>query len=306
MELFLHRNGKVRRISQIGLITAVCAGAILVFCGMLSVGKLVDKSEPMTSSAQESIVSAQQTDAQRLQQLLVTTDAQMSVLAARLGQLQGKLTRLESVGQQVGELVGFDPQVLGFDQPVPLGGAIDDETQPQLPELLQELRAYGARLEDRRVRFELLDQAVLSHLTHTQRLPTGKPTRSGWLSSAYGYRTHPLSGRRQFHRGVDLAGDSGDVVEVVASGVVTWAGYRDGYGNLLEVDHRNGYLTRYGHNEDHLVAVGELVRQGQQIATMGSTGRSTGPHVHFEVLKDGKHINPQKFLKARRFAYLNN
>ncbi len=84
-----------------------------------------------------------------------------------------------------------------------------------------------------------------------------------------------------------------------------WSGPKDGYGNLLEVDHRNGFVTRYGHNAKNMVAMGELVKQGQVIATMGSTGRSTGPHVHFEVLKNGKQVNPHKFLKGRRTANLN-
>jgi murein DD-endopeptidase MepM/ murein hydrolase activator NlpD len=230
----------------------------------------------------------------------------MAELAARLGELQGRLTRLESIGQQVGELAGFDAETLGFDQPVPVGGPVaDDDVPMELPQLLDELRAFSARLDDRGVRLQLLDQELLTRQTDAWRWPSGKPTRSGWLSSAYGYRTHPLNGRRQFHRGVDLAGKAGDPVEAVASGVVTWSGRKGGYGILLEVDHRNGFVTRYGHNAKNLVSTGELVKQGQVIATMGSTGRSTGPHVHFEVLKNGKQVNPHKFLKGRRTANLN-
>ena len=146
---------------------------------------------------------------------------------------------------------------------------------------------------------------VDSHVD-AQRQPSGRPTRSGWLSSAYGYRTHPISGRRQFHQGVDLAGLKNDPVEAVASGLVTWSGTRSGYGMLIEVDHRNGYRTRYGHNQENMVNVGELVKQGQVIAKMGSTGRSTGPHVHFEVLKDGKKIDPKKYLQGQRIAHLTH
>ena len=252
------------------------------------------------------VSSLPKVDSRRVEQVLISTDAQMTVLAARLGELQGRLTRLESIGQQVGELAGFEPEVLGFDQPVAVGGPVANDSTLELPELLSELRAYAARLDDRTVRFELLDQAVLAGQAEAQGFPSGKPTSGGLLSSAYGYRTHPISGRRQFHRGVDLAGVAGDSVETVASGVVTWSGDRNGYGNLVEVDHRNGYVTRYAHNKKNLVTVGEMVRQGQAIATMGSTGRSTGPHVHFEVLKSGKQVNPHKFLKGQRVALLNN
>jgi len=303
MELLWVRNGTVRRVGW-----RVLAGSIMVLV-CLTAGSLQRVPGTMHGGLESAnAVSAESVSVEREQvaQALRVTDTQMSVLAARLGALQGRLTRLESIGQQVGMLAGLDPTKLGFDQPVAVGGPVTDDQVMQLPELLNELRAFAAGLDDRTVRFELLDRELLVRDTNHQRLPSGKPTSSGWLSSAYGYRTHPLSGRRQFHRGVDLAGAAGDPVEAVASGLVTWAGPRDGYGNLVELDHRNGYQTRYAHNNKTLVAIGELVRQGQQIATMGSTGNSTGPHVHFEVIRNGKHINPQKFLKGRRLAGLND
>jgi len=300
--LWLH-NGSMRRIRPAALVSA--AFGFLAAVVLVALVIPVHYGEPERAD-QVAFNAINLAETQRVRDVLITTDAQMSILAARLGELQGRLTRIESIGQQVGELAGFDTEVLGLDQPVAIGGPMADDSTMQLPELLSELREYSARLEDRAVRFELLDAAVLARQVDAQRLPRGKPTRSGWLSSAYGYRTHPLNGRRQFHQGVDLAGAAGDPVEAVASGLVTWSGARDGYGNLLEVDHRNGYVTRYGHNKKNLVAVGELVRQGQVIATMGSTGRSTGPHVHFEVLKNGKRINPKKFLRGSRVALLTN
>ncbi len=303
MELLWIRKGTVRRVGWRALagfatlLVCLVVGSLLMAPGYLQGGHEPADVANVVSGADER---------EQVAQALRITDTQLSVLAARLGTLQGRLTRLESIGQQVGMLAGLDPAKLGFDQPVALGGPVIDDQVMQLPELLNELRAFAAGLDDRTVRFELLDRELLVRNSNHQRLPSGKPTNSGWLSSEYGYRTHPLSGRRQFHRGVDLAGAAGDAVEAVASGLVTWAGPRDGYGNLVELDHRNGYRTRYAHNEKNLVKVGELVRQGQQIATMGSTGYSTGPHVHFEVVLNGKHINPRKFLKGRRLAGLND
>lgn len=310
MELLWLRRGQVSRVgpgAMLGFGVGLTMLAVVAWLPLLVDGRLLHAASAPAVLA--SAVTDDVEDGRRLRQALIDTDAQMEVLAARLGELQGRLTRLESIGQQVGELAGFDADQLGFDQPVALGGPMADDADDsdiQLPELLDELREYSARLDDRILRFEILDRELLTRQIDAQLLPSGRPTRSGWLSSAFGYRTHPISGRRQFHRGVDLAGVAGDPVEAVASGLVVWSGTRDGYGNLIEIDHRNGYVTRYGHNKQNRVVAGELVKQGQVIATMGSTGRSTGPHVHFEVLKDGKQINPQKYLKGQRVASLNN
>jgi murein DD-endopeptidase MepM/ murein hydrolase activator NlpD len=117
------------------------------------------------------------------------------------------------------------------------------------------------------------------------------------MSSTYGYRSDPFNGRRSFHGGMDFAGAAGTDVLAVASGVVIWSGERHGYGHLIEIDHGNGLTTRYGHNQKNLVAVGETVKKGQPIALMGSTGRSTAPHVHLEVLQDGRRLNPGQYVR---------
>jgi murein DD-endopeptidase MepM/ murein hydrolase activator NlpD len=125
---------------------------------------------------------------------------------------------------------------------------------------------------------------------------SGRPIKSGWLSSYYGTRKDPFTGSPAHHKGIDFAGKQGDDVIATGSGIISWAGDRYGYGQLIEIDHGNGYKTRYGHNDKILVAVGEVVDKGQQIAQMGSSGRSTGPHVHYEILRSGKQINPLKYV----------
>jgi murein DD-endopeptidase MepM/ murein hydrolase activator NlpD len=126
--------------------------------------------------------------------------------------------------------------------------------------------------------------------------PSGRPVREGYISSYFGERMDPFNGEEAMHKGVDFATDAGADVLAVASGIVTWSGPREGYGNLVEINHGNGYTTRYAHNAQTLVSVGDTVERGQAVAVVGSTGRSTGPHVHFEVLRDGTQINPMAFV----------
>ena len=140
-------------------------------------------------------------------------------------------------------------------------------------------------------------ETVVSNLhIDKERYISGRPIKKGWLSSPYGLRNDPFTGRRAMHKGIDFAGSEGAKVVATAAGVVTWAGNMFGYGNLVEIDHGNGLKTRYGHNESLTVNVGDVVTKGQKIANMGSTGRSTGPHVHYEVLRAGKQIDPQKYV----------
>ena len=138
----------------------------------------------------------------------------------------------------------------------------------------------------------LMDKQLLRDMQ-----PEGRPVNDGWMSSGYGYRTDPVTGRKEFHGGVDFAGKPGLEVRAVAAGVVTWSGKRWGYGNMVEINHGNGYVTRYAHNRANTVALGEKVEKNQPVALLGSTGRSTGPHVHFEVVQNGRSVNPWKFIR---------
>jgi len=123
-----------------------------------------------------------------------------------------------------------------------------------------------------------------------------RPVAGGWVSSHYGQRLDPFTGRPAVHRGLDFAGLDNSLILAVAPGVVTWSGRQRGYGNFIEIDHGNGWVTRYGHNAFNLVTPGDYVKPGQTIALMGSTGRATGTHLHFEVLYRGRHQNPTRFV----------
>jgi murein DD-endopeptidase MepM/ murein hydrolase activator NlpD len=143
----------------------------------------------------------------------------------------------------------------------------------------------------------VLEDFLLNRKLQEEVHPEGRPVDTGYVSSRYGNRNDPFTGRRAFHKGIDFAGPQGAEVVAVASGVVVWSGQRYGYGEMIEVNHGNGYATRYAHNAQNLVAVGDTVKRGQRIARMGDTGRATGPNLHFEVLRNGRTVDPLTFIQ---------
>jgi murein DD-endopeptidase MepM/ murein hydrolase activator NlpD len=153
-----------------------------------------------------------------------------------------------------------------------------------------------AQIDTRERQFGLLDDLLATRQLERDFVLSGRPVRHGWISSFYGRRTDPFNGRPTMHRGVDFAGKAGSDVLAVAAGVVAEASLRSGYGNLVEIRHADGFATRYAHNQKLLVKPGEVVRKGQVIALMGSSGRSTAPHVHFEVYRHGRSIDPATYL----------
>jgi len=169
-----------------------------------------------------------------------------------------------------------------------------------VPDFLKALEDLSSQLEDRSQQLAVLEDMMMNRKLDEEVVPAGRPITRGWLSSYFGMRTDPFTGRRAHHAGIDFAGKLGSDVVAVAAGVVTYAGKRSGYGNLVEINHGKGYATRYGHTREILVEVGQTVKKGQLIAKMGSTGRSTGPHVHFEVLYNGRAVNPIKYIHASR------
>jgi murein DD-endopeptidase MepM/ murein hydrolase activator NlpD len=173
-----------------------------------------------------------------------------------------------------------------------------DEKPLPLPTLSQSVDQLDQQLDDRQEQLSVLESLFMHRNLLDEVMPQGRPVSDGWISSYFGYRTDPFTGRREYHQGVDIAGELGEPVVAVAAGIVTYAGKHGGYGNLVEINHGNGFVTRYGHNSKVLVTVGSTVSKGQEVALMGSTGRSTGPHVHFEVWRSGRVVNPLKYLSA--------
>ncbi len=229
-----------------------------------------------------------------------TAEENLNALTLRLGQMQAHVIRLDALGQRLTRIGGLDNGEFDFSTLPAQGGPESDVAQQAVavPDFMSQLDDLSQQLEDRERQLSVLENLLMNRNLQAQVQPRGRPIEGGWLSSHFGWRNDPFTGKKDYHKGVDLAGKEGSLIMAVASGVVTWASDRYGYGNLVEVTHGGGYVTRYGHCKDIKVKVGETVKKGDLIATMGSTGRSTGPHVHFEVIREGKTVNPSKYLKA--------
>jgi murein DD-endopeptidase MepM/ murein hydrolase activator NlpD len=209
-------------------------------------------------------------------ELRARVQERVDAMAGRLGQLDAHIIRIDALGKRLTTMANVDRREFNFDEPV----AAPTATGAQIPDLTSQLSQLEQRVD----------------LRDAQR-PEGKPVGVGTITSYFGERSDPFTGEDGFHKGLDFGGTAGEPVMAVAAGVVTWAGERSGYGTLVEINHGNGYVTRYAHNESALVAVGQMVTRGTKIALMGSTGHSTGPHVHFEVLHNGQQIDPLIFVK---------
>lgn len=232
----------------------------------------------------------------------ITAEENLNALALRLGQMQAHVMRLDALGQRLTRMAGLEDGEFDFDNSPAQGGPESGAaTQPlAVPDFITQLDNLSQQLDDRGRQLDVLESMLMNRNLQAEVFPAGRPITSGWISSNFGMRTDPFTGKLEHHNGVDFAGKEGSDVIAVASGVVTWAGPRYGYGNLVEINHGKGYATRYGHNKEILVTVGDTVKKGHTLAHMGSTGRSTGPHVHFEVLRNGRAVNPSKYVRAAR------
>jgi murein DD-endopeptidase MepM/ murein hydrolase activator NlpD len=220
-------------------------------------------------------------------------------LTAKLAELQSQVLRLNALGNRLADDANIPDREFNFSQPPATGGPstlanpISDKT---LDELLVDINLFENKINYEEKQLQMLESVSFGHHIQNSGYLSGRPITKGWLSSYYGIRNDPFSGKPTLHKGVDFAGKENSPVIATASGVVTWAGKRFGYGQLVEINHGDGLKTRYGHNKDILGSVGDVVNKGQDIARMGSTGRSTGPHVHYEILRNNKQINPIKFV----------
>ena len=226
------------------------------------------------------------------QQLQLRVDA----MAMRLGEMNAHVIRLDALGKRLTEMADIDSREFNFDRDPPRGGPEGEGTSAEIPDLSSMLSQLEQRVDLRESQLSALENLILARELKQEIHPEGRPVANGFISSYFGERSDPFDGREAFHKGVDFAGAQGSNVTAVAAGVVTWAGERSGYGKLIEINHGDGFVTRYAHNERTLVTVGQTVKRGEPVALMGSTGRSTGPHVHFEVLRNGRQVDPLSFV----------
>ncbi len=240
-------------------------------------------------------LATQRADLARIEE---SVDEQVAALATRVGQMQAQLLRLDALGRHLTEVAKLNRGEFDFDSPPAVGGPSTGAGEgPSVPALDAMIESLGGQIDDRRRQLTALQNLILTRELARQIVPGGRPVEAGYISSLYGQRTDPFEGHQASHQGIDFAGVAGTRVLAVADGIVSHAGPDGGYGRLIEITHGNGYLTRYAHNAKLLVQPGQTVKRGDAIALMGSTGRSTGTHLHFEVLRDGRPVNPLSFVR---------
>lgn len=299
------REGQMRRLTLEWRRFWVWLPAVLLMVGALAgAGALGYWLRAPAATLPHGLIANWSAEVQQQQAALEETRLRASeearALARRVALLQAHVLRLEAVGARLTQVAGLesgefdfgaDPSVGGPEIPLP-------EADLEYSDVFHSLEAFERKLIDRERQLRVLEDLVVVSRLQNEVRPSGWPVKTGWISSVFGMRTDPFTGRRAIHEGIDFAAREGTSVQAVGAGIVTFAGVRSGYGKIVEVNHGNGYVTRYSHNQRNLVREGERVYKGHPIATVGSSGRSTGPHLHFEVLYNGRVVNPQKYIQA--------
>ncbi|MGH8040558.1 MAG: M23 family metallopeptidase [Rudaea sp.] len=238
------------------------------------------------------------TQGQSVSMLEASAQRNLNALAIQLGSLQARALRLDALGQRLAQVGKLDSNEFDFSTAPGLGGPEDANVRPQPlnTDLASNIASLRSQFGNEETRLNVLEQLLLDRRVDNELLPKGYPVADGYIGSGFGTRTDPISGGVEHHLGIDFDAPAGSAIHAVADGVVTYVGQRSGYGNVVEIDHGNGYMTRYAHNRKNVVTVGERVRAGQVIARVGETGRATGPHCHFEVWLHGRAVNPLVYV----------
>ncbi|MBP9592969.1 MAG: M23 family metallopeptidase [Steroidobacteraceae bacterium] len=296
------RTGRTWRLdlAQPRMALFACGSALLVagaiFVAGLQLGRFV--TGPMNQRQLALALDQQRLDLRAARGQL---QGKVDALATRVGTMNAHLIRLDALGRRLTDLADLDRGEFDFDKPPPAGGPDGGELpagSSVVPELSGVLDALEAQLVDRERQLTVLESLMSTRHLGERIVPGGWPVVGGWISSHFGNRSDPFTGRAAFHAGVDFAAPPGTRVVTTGPGVVSYSGYKSGYGYVVEVTHPTGHITRYGHNLRNLVREGQILEKGQAVAIIGSTGRSTGTHVHFEVERDGNRLNPMKYLSA--------
>ena len=305
--LISSRVGKVRTLSlnswAKGFLSVLLLGIPVAAGTMLGV-KIADGrwellfDNSISEMQHQLVVQQEQVDAGRDQ-----LGNSLSAMTLKLAQMRSRLIRLDALGEQLTQIASLEDGEFDFSVAPGLGGpdTVLIAEMAGAADVEQELGLMFARLDNaldsRESQLQILQSMLSDKKLKSERTVAGRPVLKGWMSSEYGMRTDPFHGKSRWHAGVDFAGRQGSEVIAVASGVVTWSSERSGYGNMVEINHSDGFVTRYAHNEVNVAKLGAIVKKGELIANMGSSGRSTGPHVHFEVFKNGRTVDPASYIK---------
>ncbi len=305
MKLILINNEGPSKSIEIGWWTRVFVSAFLIGLPVSLAGLSyefgIKKGVVRAQIAEETLASEDARErAEALADMAIEAERRLESMTLLLAELQSRVTRLDAVGVNLTQNAGLEPGEFNFNMAPAVGGPLttsQEDARELIPALEGELVALSTVLDDREVQLDILSELIQGEQVKSEATPSGRPILSGWLSSRYGTRIDPFSGKKAWHEGVDFAGKAGSNIVAVASGVVSWSGERNGYGKMVEVAHGDGVITRYAHNQENLVKVGDMVRRGDVLALMGNSGRSTGPHVHFEVHKNGRPVDPASYLR---------
>ena len=276
--------------------------AVMTGSGFVGYQVAVHHSDAVASAQESHLVERWQQRVQESQNELAAleerAEQEIDELTRRLGQLQARVLRVDALGKSLVASADVGDAEFDFESVPAMGGPEEDASgESHTVEALEDqIASLDSRLRSREKQLDLLDRLMANADIQSQREVDGRPVTWGWVSSPYGYRNDPFSGRRTWHSGVDIASKEGKEVIAVGSGVVTEAEDRGGYGYFVEIDHGDGMQTRYAHAKELLVETGQVIEKGETIALIGSTGRSTGPHVHFEVLKNDTRQDPEDFM----------
>jgi len=284
------------------LLSLCCLGLPV---GMVAVGYLAGESSEPRSIRGASLDSMQDEfdrQTRELEHLRSQAARKLQVLTLNLAGLQARMTRLDALGEHLTVMADLEEGEFDFSQPPAVGGPMASEFSVSYSSLDidSQLNSFEAQLTDREQQLEILGSLLTHRKLDEQTWLSGRPAEKGWVSSHFGQRTDPFSGKLAMHDGIDFAGKEGTNIIAVAGGVVTWTGTRSGYGEMIELSHGDGFVTRYAHNKENLVKPGDFVKKGQTIALMGSSGRSTGAHVHYEVYKHGRPVDPASYIQRTR------
>jgi murein DD-endopeptidase MepM/ murein hydrolase activator NlpD len=286
---FSRRQGQARHLDLMHPVTLGVAGvlALGLLAATFALGMRLGQRGLDTRAQRVELASLRQKVQDRI-----------DAMSIRVGEINAHIIRLDALGKRLTQMANISSREFDFDAAAAVGGPEEAGVgvSAEVPDLTAMLDQAEGKLESRSNQLLALENIILSRSLNEAIRPEGRPVAEGHISSFFGERQDPFDGTEAWHRGVDFAGALGSQVLSVAAGVVTKSEPHTGYGNLIEINHGNGYMTRYAHNSRSLVRVGDMVVRGQPIALMGSTGRSTGPHVHFEVLRNGQQINPLAFV----------
>ena len=285
---------RIKLASAAFLFVGLVAGA--GFAGALLFANPHDRSVAEVRKLRDQI--AAQRDG--LAKLEATAQRNVDALAVQLGEVQAQTLRLNALGQRLATVGKLDDGEFDFSQPPAMGGPEDPGATPHSAsfDVGSEIAKMRTTLDSEETQLTVLEDLLLDRRVDSSLRPSGYPVAEGYIGSGYGERSDPINGSVEHHLGLDFDAPPGTEIKAVADGVVTWNGDKAGYGYVIEIDHGNGYMTRYAHNQKNLARVGERVRAGQVIARVGQTGRATGPHCHFEVWLNGRAVNPLTYVNS--------